>query len=69
MAIAGRSVKLLLASASAVNLGFVPGETHEHIFVLSKTLTCFEMGILYDEGRGRTITGHDFSAEWLLTDC
>jgi hypothetical protein len=39
-----RSVKLLLALASTMNLGSGPVWTHDHIFVLFKTFTCFEMG-------------------------
>jgi hypothetical protein len=39
-ALIGRSVKLLLALASIVNPAF---RTHDHIFVVSKTFTYFDM--------------------------
>jgi hypothetical protein len=42
--ISGRPVKLLLALASTVLLGF--GSRRDHIFFLLKTCTCFEMGAL-----------------------
>jgi hypothetical protein len=35
-----------------------PDGTQNHIFVLLKTLKCFEIGPIFDGRRGLTITGH-----------
>jgi hypothetical protein len=38
-----------------------PVGTHEHKFVLSETLTCFETGLLFDEKKRLTTAGHSRS--------
>jgi hypothetical protein len=54
----GRSVKLLLALASRVNLSFGTPRDLWPYFVLSKSITIFKMEPLLNEGSGLTTTGH-----------
>jgi hypothetical protein len=50
-----KSSKLLLVLASTVVLGI---GTHDHIFVLSVLLRVLKWGLLFDEKRAVTTTGH-----------
>jgi hypothetical protein len=59
-----QSSRLLLALASTVILGFGPRRTHGHIFVLSRLLGVLIWGLLFDERREVTPTGHSSNGEW-----